>query len=505
MSSPPHENPRGFALIAVLLVIGASTLAVTIFLRWSSAEIAIASASAERSRSRLLVDSGIAIVLSELEAQREVILEGRRPGLERTYVVHEGPVVSSIIRLLSVGPQRENLAPVGGLLDLNRATSEELQATGALTQDQADRIIETRSTMSGGRYRSLEDLLNITSDDGTFIVTPEMMYGPLEDLRPAREVLALEEDRGERALRALGTTRTSRLPDLLTVHSFEPLVQRDGTWRIDVSVPYSEELGLRFDRTFGEGAGEALRRIKANVDLKDDVTLGAITAQVTDLPDQADILDTITAEGRWASGRIDINTAPLEVLQTLPGLDSESAAALVDARESLGASAQADIPWPRDRNLITSSTMTGLYGLITNRTWLWKLRFAAGTVPSEDTDSALENPVMVELVVDLSGPRPRLASFRDIGRLDLAARLLERIPLAEAAPFVTTSEDEPPFAASDDSEEPEADSLLDSLARFEEGLQPAEEVSFETSEPSAGTPTGASSEEQRPRGRWSSD
>ena len=505
MTSRPHETRRGFTLIAVLLVIGASTLAVTIFLKWSSAEIAIASASAERSRSRLLVDSGIAIVLSELRAQREVILEGRRPEIERTYVVHEGPVVSSIIRLLSIGPEQEPLAPVGGLLDLNRATSEQLQATGALTQDQADRIIETRSTMSGGRYRSLEDLLSITSDDGTFIVTPEMMYGPLEDLRPAREVLALEEDRGERALRAIGITRTSRLSDLLTVHSFEPLLQREGTWRIDISVPYSEELGLRFDRTFGEGAGEALRRIKTAVDLKDDVTLGAVVAQVVDIADQASTLDTLTAEGRWASGRIDINTAPLEVLRTLPGLDSESAAALVDARDSLGSSALAGITWPRDQKLITPSTMYGLYGRITNRTWLWKLRFAAGTVPSDDIDSALENPVLVELVVDLSGPRPRLASLRDIGRLELAARLLERIPLAEAAPFETTSAEERPFAPGDDSEELEEDSLLDSLARFEEGLQPAEEVSFETSAPSAETPSEASSEEQRPRGRWSSD
>ena len=505
MMSPSHEVRRGFALIAVLLVIGASTLAVTIFLRWSSAEIAIASASAERSRSRLLVDSGVAIVLSELEAQREVILEGRRPQLERTYVVHEGAVVSSIIRLLSVGPEREPLVPVGGLLDLNRATSDQLQATGALTQDQADRIIETRSTMSGGRYRSLEDLLSITSDDGSFIVTPEMIYGPLEDLRPAREVLALEEDRGERALRALGTTRTSRLSDLLTVHSFEPMVQRDGTWRIDISVPYSEELGLRFDRTFGEGAGEALRRIKTSVDLKDDVTLGAVVAQVVDIADQARTLDTLTAEGRWASGRIDINTAPLEVLQTLPGLDSESASALVDVRDSLNASAQADITWPRDQNLITPSTMYGLYGLITNRTWLWKLRFAAGTVPSEDTDSALENPVMVELVVDLSGPRPRLASLRDIGRLDLAARLLEQVPLAEAAPFETTFDDARPFEAGDDSEEPEAGSLLDSLARFEEGLKPPEEESFEGSEPSSEAPSATPSEEQGPRGRWSSD
>ena len=138
MSSPPHEIRRGFALIAVLLVIGASTLAVTIFLKWSSAEIAIASASAERSRSRLLVDSGIAIVLSELKSQREVILEGRRPALERTYVVHEGPVVSSIIRLLSVGSEREPLAPAGGLLDLNRATSDHVRRSISLARGSSE-------------------------------------------------------------------------------------------------------------------------------------------------------------------------------------------------------------------------------------------------------------------------------------------------------------------------------------------------------------------------------
>ena len=505
MTSSSKANRGGFALIAVLLVIGASTLAVTIFLRWSSAEIAIASASAQRSHSRLLVDSGIAIVLSELKSQRGEILEGRRPELDRTYVVHEGPVSSRIIRLLSVGPDRERLVPVGGLLDLNRATSLQLQATGALTQIQSDLIIATRSTLPGGRYRTLDDLLRITSDDGTFIITPEMIHGPLEDLRPAREVLALEEDRGERAMQALGTARTSRLSDLLTVHSFEPLLQRDGTWRIDVAVPYSDELGLRFDRTFGEGAGEVLRRIKMNVNLQDDVTLGALIAEGVDIADQPDILDKITAEGRWASGRIDINTAPLEVLQTLPGLDPDSASALVDARESLSSSMRADITWPRDQRIIKPSTMYGLYGLITNRTWLWKLRFAAGTVPSEDLDSALENPVMVELVVDLSRPRPRLASLRDIGRLDLAVRLLEQVPLAETAPFDATFDDETSFTDIDDFQESDADSLLDSLARFEEGLQSMEEVSFPESDPSTTDPLTAPSEKQGPRGRWSSD
>ena len=505
MTSSSNALRHGFALIAVLLVIGASTLAVTIFLRWSSAEIAVASASAQRSRSRLLVDSGIAIVLSELDDQRDVILEGRRPELDRTYVVHEGPVTSSIIRLLSVGSERERLAPVGGLLDLNRATSLQLQATGALTQIQSDRIIATRASMPGGRYRTLEDLLGVTSDDGTFLITPEMIHGPLDEIRPAREVLALEEDRGERALLALGSTRTSRLSDLLTVHSFEPLLQRDGSRRIDISVPYSEELGRRFDRTFGEGAGEALRRIKSQVDLEDDLTLGALIARAADIADQGRFLDTLTAEGRWASGRIDINTAPLEVLQTLPGLDPTSAAALVDARDSLDASARAGITWPRDQNLVIPSTMYGLYGLITNRTWLWKLRFAAGTVPSEDIDSAIDNPVMVELVVDLSAPRPRLTSFRDIGRLDLAVRLLEQVALAETAPFEDASDDETGFRGNDDAEEDGSNSLLDALARFEEGLPSSEAVSFEDSAPSSENPRRGSSEEQGPRGRWSSD
>ncbi|HAW96596.1 MAG TPA: hypothetical protein DCX60_09990 [Phycisphaerales bacterium] len=505
MTSSGNALRHGFALIAVLLVIGASALAVTIFLRWSGAEIAVASASAQRSRSRLLVDSGIAIVLSELNAQRDVILEGRRPELDRTYVVHEGPVTSSIIRLLSVGAERERLAPVGGLLDLNRATSLQLQATGALTQIQSDRIVATRASLPGGRYRTLEDLLDVTSDDGTFLITPEMIHGPLDELRPAREVLALEEDRGERALRALGSSRTSRLSDLLTVHSFEPLLQRDGSRRIDISVPYSEELGRRFDRTFGEGAGEALRRIKSQVDLQDDVMLGALIARAADIVDQGRFLDTLTAEGRWASGRIDINTAPVEVLQTLPGLDPTSAAAFVDTRDSLGASDRAGITWPRDQNIIIPSAMYGLYGLITNRTWLWKLRFAAGTVPSEDIDSALENPVMVELVVDLSTPRPRLASFRDIDRLDLAVRLLEQVPLAETAPFEDAADDEIGFPESDDAEETGSSSLMDALARFEEGLPSAEEVSFEDSASSPEGPLQGQSETPRPRGRWSSD
>ena len=45
----------------------------------------------------------------------------------------------------------------------------------------------------------------------------------------------------------------------------------------------------------------------------------------------------------------------------------------------------------------------------------------------------------------------------------------------------------------------------EALARFEEGLQPTEEVSFQDSDPSTAEPLTAPSEEQGPRGRWSSD
>ena len=50
---------------------------------------------------------------------------------------------------------------------------------------------------------------------------------------------------------------------------------------------------------------------------------------------------------------------------------------------------------------------------------------AAGTVSVEDPDGPLRSPVILDLVVDLAAPVPRIASLRDISSLEIGVRLHE--------------------------------------------------------------------------------
>ena len=51
---------------------------------------------------------------------------------------------------------------------------------------------------------------------------------------------------------------------------------------------------------------------------------------------------------------------------------------------------------------------------------------AAGTVTVEDPEGALRSPVILDLVIDLAAPFPRIAAMRDISGLEVGVRILER-------------------------------------------------------------------------------
>ena len=188
---------RSFVLFAVLLVIAGSTLVATMLVRFAGAESAVARASADHARSQALASSGLEVLLTVLDRERGEILAGRSPSLERQYLLYESESESGVVRVLA-SHRDEYLTAVGGLLDLNHATADELVATGLIDREAADSILSHRDTLDGKRFRSLEQLLDGKRQDGSSAVLPEELLGPLDALDPGRDALGLELDRGER-------------------------------------------------------------------------------------------------------------------------------------------------------------------------------------------------------------------------------------------------------------------------------------------------------------------
>ena len=404
------RHDRAMALIAVLLVMGGTVLIATSLLFVAQAEMAGNARSADTARSRALAWSGVQVAMVRLNEQRDMILEGSDPRLDEQFVIYETETRLGVARLLAVGPGGERLVPEAGKLDLNSVDAEILAQTGMVDDAQAEAVIDHRDGALGHPYQSVGALLGVEG------LSVETVYGPIEAIAAGDEsasvgdgIPAAAETGAPEALRGLG--------DLVTVYSFEPALQRNGRLRINLNTPWSEELGDRVSDRFGSDVAQTLQRIMESgttfdTEAKVFEVLRFFQVPVDDWPD---IVDTFTTQaGDFHFGRLDINTAPYEALAALPGLEPEQAEEIVQTREDLEAHERDTIAWPAVQGIVEPEAYDLLAGRITTRSWTWRLRLAAGEVDAEDPQAPLIDPVLYEVVIDLSAPRPRVAYLRDI-------------------------------------------------------------------------------------------
>lgn len=414
--------PRGFTLIAVLVIVGSALLAATSMLFIAQAEVAGASHAGRVAQSRASVESAIDVIMQRLDAQREVILDGDLPALDEQYELYEVGRHLGVVRLLPVTPDQRRLEPQAAKLDINseKLTAEMLVSTGMIDEAVAQAIIDYRQRTPGGLIHTIGELLSIDQ------ITADMLYGPVEDM--VEDDTSLEEgDITERVGARFVNDEPRGLADLLTVFAVEPQLQRDGVRRINVNVPWSSELGRRLDDRFGEGAGDIVQSIIESGTTFDDLAVLVRVLNNFDVPveDWPDILDGLTTNDEtYAFGRLDINTASEAALLALPEMMPEQAAELIRVRDTLSSSERATVAWPAMHGIIEPDAYEQLLPWLTNRSWTYRIRFATGEVDADNPDQALHNPTIYEAVIDLAAPRPRIAYLRDVTMMRTAAMLV---------------------------------------------------------------------------------
>jgi DNA uptake protein ComE-like DNA-binding protein len=439
MTAPRCNDDRGFTLIAVLVVMGSALLVGTSLLFMAQAQAAGSAGAADAAQSRALAWSGIQAVMSTLNDQRQRILDGELPAIEDEYVVYETDTRLGVVRLLPVGPDGARSVPEAGKLDLNMVDAEMLAQTELIEPDLAEAVIEFRDRQLGRPFQSVAQLLQVEG------ITPELLYGPIDDLT------VMDEASGALVDDSVSSGAFDDVPrglaDLVTVYSFEPALQRNGRLRINLNTEWSEELGRRVEERFGREVRDVLRRIMVEEGrtFDSEAVLFEVLRFYNVAPDDwGEIVDTFTAEpGEFHFGRLDINTAPYEALVALPGLGPDEAAAIVQMRDGLSADDRATIVWPAVEGIVQPEAYDELAGRITTRCWTYRLRLAAGEVDPDEPDGPLTNPVIYEVVIDLSAPRPRVAYLRDITLLQTTATLAAG---AAVDRFDDRLDDEQPFA-----------------------------------------------------------
>ncbi len=428
---------RAFILIAVLVVVASALLVATSLLFVAQAEAAGAAGTARAVQSRALAWSGVQALMSTLNDQRDRILDGELPQVSAEYTIYETETRLGVVRLLPISPRRERLVPEAGGLDLNHVDADMLGDTGLLDAVSAQAVVSFRQNDPGRGFGSVAELLNVPG------LTPETVYGPIDELTVQDGAF---ESGGltERASTLYGHESPRGLADVVTVYGFEPALQQNGKRRINLNVPWSDELGRRLDQRFGAGSSEILRRIfESGTTFENDAKIfGVLRFFDMDPSDWPQIIDALTTDpGEYHFGRLDINTASYEALVALPGIDAEQAAALVRVRESLSAEERATVAWPAIRGIVEPEAYDQLAGRITTRSWTYRVRIEAGEVDADDREGALSNPVIYEAVIDLSAPKPRVAYLRDITMLQSAARVAANATPAPA-PGITEDPDD---------------------------------------------------------------
>ena len=423
------HHRRSFVLIAVLVIMGGALLVVTSLLFTAQADLAGQANAAGEVQSRALAWSGVQAVMSRLNDQRSLILDGELPRVDREYVVYETARRAGVARLLPVGSGEEYLVPEAGKLDLNAVDAAVLSDTGMAEAATAQAIVEHREKTPGRPYQSVAELLGVPA------VTPELLYGELEEMRVMGLASGEEADLGARVAERLMDDSPRGLADVVTVYGFEPALQRNGKLRINLNVSWSEELGRRLDERFGEGAGRLVKQIMdSGTEFDDEAKVFQVLRSLdTPVEEWPDIVDAVTTEsGEYHFGRLDINSASREALAALPGIDEEQASQMVQARQRLSIDERSTVAWPAIEQIVEPEAYDELAGRITTRCWTYRVRVAAGEVDADDVgdpEAALGKAVIYEAVIDLSAPRPRVAYLRDITLLETTALLASNASL----------------------------------------------------------------------------
>lgn len=351
---------RGAVLILVLLLL---TLTVTLVLglaREVKVEVAVAGQAVDEAELRALAQSAVERALAEVCADRyapatllspwrddEARFRGAPHGAGRFWLLLSEPDPGDA-RELRFGVRDE-----AGKLNVNAATREQLLQVPGITEDAVDGILDWRDEdeealefgaeapyyaaldppylPKNGPIEALEELLRVKGVDAA------ILWG--ED-RNRNGILDPGEDDGDESFPPddMDGLLDRGLSDYLTVYSRELNRTLDGRARLVWSQATVEDLTARLTEAgLAEGPLNRLRQLK--VTGQEVQGLGQLIAGPEfDEAAATIVLDELSVlEAESNVGRINVNTAPREVLLGLPGLEAGDVESILARRLEGGA------------------------------------------------------------------------------------------------------------------------------------------------------------------------
>lgn len=269
----------------------------------------------------------------------------------------------------------------------------------------------------------------LASMDGLLLVrgfTPELLYG--EDANMNWRLDPNENDGDERppADNSDGNLDIG-FRRFLTVYASEPNQDNDGVPRTNINDPADPLPGVEFPPALTNFIGE-LRQANLTVGQPSDLLEGTIkvkdekgveheVSSGVGKPELAQVLDLFTTSVQTHfEGLINVNTAPIEVLTTIPGIDESLAEAIQSARRSISPEKRATIAWLFQEDVMDAEMFKKFAPNFTARSFQFSFQVIGYGFPSGRFRR-------MEVVIDSSESTPRVVYLRDLTRLGLPFKL----------------------------------------------------------------------------------
>ena len=264
-------------------------------------------------------------------------------------------------------------------------------------------------TIRNGPLASLDELLLVRG------FTPELMHG---------SVAPRESDSSGETPPSAGDSRPARgLSQFLTISSYDPDTANDGTYRInfnspeavlpETALPPALTNFLVALLTNGVTLSHAADLLEAKLPVKDAKGVETEISSGVGKAELATVLDLLTTSAELQTdGLLNVNTASIAVLTTLPGVDDALAESIVSARRSISPERRTSIAWLYQEGVVDAAKFKELAPLLTARSFQFTFQVIGFGLPSGRFR-------VLEAGIDVAPGTRRITYLRDVTRRGL--------------------------------------------------------------------------------------
>lgn len=457
-------------LFAVLFLVVIAALSAATLLTATAAERSAAVRSLDELELRTAIRSALAVAKADLTNQRDAMLRGEMPEAPTSVRIDRGEDAPGIV-VEFVAQSGPALIPEAGRLDLNFASADSLSMIPGLDESMVREIENRRRTTP---FRSPAELFSLDTDPDSESAIDGFDASPADENEPFNDPPTPEtrrpgdaptDDAGDTDSpdpAGLGSgelfdddpfadeTGTNSWLESLTVFAAEPQImvgisneELAGSPKVNINAPWSDRLEQSLAEATGEGMVETVRTLFVDAPrlTKPSELVTLLIEKAVPADQWAALIDAITTTADpYRLGLVDLNSASTRVLAALPGIGSESAEAIADARERIDAADRLSITWPLDEGILSQDGFLACIDLVTTRCFQWRFTIRASFEPGgddfigfdpgdslpgllpeadefgveiEESESDTGPSIEFEVVIDLAGPDAKIAYLRE--------------------------------------------------------------------------------------------